>query len=548
MGKNIKLSFPAILLLGASLMQGQTIKEVVEHTISNNPKIMSTAKNNEAYRLYIDEAEGGYLPKLDLTAYVGVKNTKTNPDAGNNTSNTDRGYNAQLDFEQLIYDGGLTSGQIDEAQFRYSSNKYLNDSIVDDIIYDSLDSYLNLVKYKNRVAVANESLSVYNEYFQTAKETAEISGIALHESQVNAKIHYANNKLYQDTNNLLRATSSFKKNVGMEDDGKSCRPNLDVSAIPSTLKDYIDQVLLSSPKILEQVENIKEQRAILNQSDASFFPTLKFKAQGIYDKSLITTDEQTNVYSARIELTYNLLNGGSDKAQSAREKAFLAEAQTTLDTVTSEVIDEATAAYNAYMYAKKREEELSKYITDNQEILGYYKDQFEGGTRTFIDVLNIERDLISAKEELIDIQYDLDAAYFNIFKNLGTIKESVLSSNNDTCTETKVPAKVEPVKEEVASEEVQALLAEDTVKPVQTEEMIIGTYAVYFVAHKDITDTQKAIDKMQEAIGPDYKIKVEPARGLQSGVIYNLKDMKTAKEVRAMARKLYADSYIIKVK
>lgn len=548
MGKNIKLSFPAILLLSASLMQGQTIKEVVEHTISNNPKIMATVKNNEAYRLYIDEAEGGYLPRLDLTAYVGVKNSKTNPDAGNNTSNTDRGYNAQLDFEQLIYDGGLTTGQIDEAQFRYSSNKYLNDSIIDDIIYDSLDSYLNLVKYKNRVAVAEESLSVYNEYFQTAKETAEISGIALHESQVNAKIHYANNKLYQDTNNLLRATSSFKMNVGIDDDGKSCRPNLDVKAMPATLKEYIEQVLLSSPKILEQVENIKEQRAILNQSDAAFFPTLKFKAQGIYDKSLVTTDEQTNVYSARIELTYNLLNGGSDKAQSAREKAFLAESQKTLDTVTSEVIDEATSAYNAYAYAKKREAELSKYITDNQEILGYYKDQFEGGTRTFIDVLNIERDLISAKEELIDIQYDLDSAYFNIFKNLGTIKESVLSSNNDTCTETKVPAKAEPVKEEVASEEVQALLADDTAKPAQTEEMIVGTYAVYFVAYKDIADTQKAIEKMQEAVGPDYKIKVEPARGLQSGVIYNLEDMKTAKEVRAMARKLYADSYIIKVK
>jgi hypothetical protein len=111
-----------------------------------------------------------------------------------------------------------------------------------------------------------------------------------------------------------------------------------------------------------------------------------------------------------------------------------------------------------------------------------------------------------------------------------------------------MPAKAEPVKEEVASEEVQALLADDTAKPAQTEEMIVGTYAVYFVAHKDIADTQKAIDKMQEAVGPDYKIKVEPARGLQSGVIYNLEDMKTAKEVRAMARKLYADSYIIKVK
>ena len=541
---SVKLSVPAIALLVGLSVQASTIKEVVEHTMSNNPKIMSTLKNNDAYRLYIDEAKGGYHPKLDLTAYVGTKQTRTNPDLGNNVKDSGDGYNVQLDLEQLIYDGGLTSGQIEEAQFRYNSNKYLNESIVDDIIFDSIDSYLNLVKYKNRLDISKNSLEIYNNYLVTAKQTEEISGEALQKAQVNAKIHYANNSFYQDTNNSLRAASSFKKNVGMEEDGKSCRPNLDTSVVPASLKELIDQVLVKNPLILEQVENIKEQRAILNQKDASFYPTIKFRAQAIYDDELLGENESTRITSARIELAYNIFNGNKDKSSSLREKMFLEESQKTLDTVTSDIVDLTTAAYNTYIYSQKRVVELEAYIKDNEDILSIYKDQFEGGTRTFIDVLNIERDLASARQDLVDAQYDLDSSYFEITKNLGLIKESVLNSNNDTCTETKpeVAPKVEKV--ETTSEDIQAMLAEE---PAQ-EEMKVGTYAVYFVAHKNLAKTQKAIEEMKAVIGSDYQMKAEEARGLQSAVIYNLETMSLAKDIRAKAATVYSDAYIRKIK
>lgn len=55
---------------------------------------------------------------------------------------------------------------------------------------------------------------------------------------------------------------------------------------------------------------------------------------------------------------------------------------------------------------------------------------------------------------------------------------------------------------ETSTKEVQTLLADD--KPakatVRSDEMIIGTYAVYFVAHKDINQTEKAIEKMKKLL------------------------------------------------
>ena len=538
-----RLSIPTIMLLGASLVQANTIKEVVEHTMSNNPKIISTLKNNEAYRLYIDEAEGGYYPTLDLTAYVGTEKEKLNPDNSSSTKNSTKGYNAQLDLEQLIYDGGLTNGAIDEAQYRYNSNKFLNQSIVDGIIYSSIDSYLNLVKYNSRVDISKQSLSIYGDYLTTAKETEEISGEALQKAQVNAKIHYANNTLYQEMNSSLTAKSSFKKNVGMESDGKSCRPNLDNSMIPASQKELVDQVILKNPLILEQIENIKEQRAILNQQDASFYPTIKFKAQAVYDKDLIDEDVKTQTYSAKIELAYNIFNGNKDKTSSIREKVFLDEAQKTLDTVTSDVVDTATTAYNTYKYSAKRVGELKAYIQDNENILSIYKDQFEGGTRTFIDVLNIERDLVSAKKDLVDAQYDLDSSYYEITNSLGQIKESVLNTNNDVCTEAKPLEKKSVEKMETTSDELQEMLANSA---DAYPEKISGTYALYIVAYKNTLLAEKSLEKAKTIIGDSVNAKIESTRGFNSVVIYNVS---SKDEIKTIQSKLDADfpgSYIRK--
>jgi len=545
---SMKLSIPAILLLSISSLQGNTIKEVVEFTMGNNPKVSSILKNNEAYRLYIDEAKGGYYPKIDLTTYAGIKRSFENPDSGDNVDSRSDGLNAQLDFEQLIYDGGLTTGMVNEAQYRYTSNRYANDSIINDIIFDSIDSYLNLVRYKSRLLVSENGLSIYGTYLKTADDTQDITGETLQISEVNSKIHYERNQMHEDQKNRLRAVSSFKKNVGIEPDGKSCRPNLDESKIPATLKELIDLAIVKSPSILEQIENIEEQRSILNQEGATFYPTLKFKAQALYDEDLDEAYQTSRVYTAKIELAYNIFNGNQDKVSKARERVFLEEAQKTLDTVTNEVIDQITTAYNTYQYSKKRIEELRAYMIDNRKILAGYKDQFEGGTRTFIDVLNVERDLVSAKRELLEAQYDLDSSYFEIFKYLGNIEEVVLSSNNDECTQTKpklnFPVIEESTKKMDVSEDVKDMLSTPKEETMVSDN---GSYVLYLVAYKDPSKSQNDLLKAKSLLGDEYTLSLVESRGYTSVAVRNIATKKELNDVKNSLSESFPGAYGIKL-
>jgi len=432
MKKIIKLSIPTLLIL-ATTSQAISLKEVVKETINNNTEIQSSIINNQANRLYIDEQMGGYYPKVDLTANVSKEKTKTN-----STSVTDNGSNIQLDLEQLIYDGGLTIGKIGEAKHKYMSNKYSNDNKKEFVLLDSIKAYLNMVQSEEKIALTKDNLNIYESYLKIAKDNESINGEALDKFQASAKLQYAKDRFLLEKNINSSAISQFEKNVGIKPQGLNCSPNIDTMSLPASAKVAVRDSIKQNLSILEQIENINEQRTILNQADSANLPTLKFKLQGVHDKDLLTSNTDTKIYTAKIELTYNLYNGGSDKAASQKQKLFLIESQKALDTISNDIAAKVSVAYNTYTTAENRIKELEQYISDNKEILAIYKDQFEAGTRSFIDVLNVEGDLYNSKLTLVDAKYQLLNAYYEVFAYLSKLEEHVLSSADQVCTEMNV--------------------------------------------------------------------------------------------------------------
>ena len=496
----IKYSIPALLLLSATAVNATTIKEVVQHTLVNNPQIQSSMKNDEAFKLYVDEARGGYTPQVDLTAELTKKRTKTDPDntTASNTNNYTDGHNLRLDIEQLLYDGGLTDGLVDEATYKGTSNKFANDTIRNEVLLEAVSSYLNMVKYEERMKLSQDNLNTHEGYLKTAKETEEINGEALDRVQTSAKIYLAKSNYLEEKANNKKAISTFEKNVGMSPEGKSCRPNINTSKVSEDLALLVKDALAQNSDILEQVENIKEQREVVNQTSAAFIPTLKFKAQAIEDKDLITNDTETRVYTGKIELTYNIWSGGSDQAVKDREKLFLMESQQTLDTVTKSVTDKLTSSYITYQTAQEKIIELERYIEDNKQIVLIYQDQFEAGTRTFIDVLNVEGDLYNSRLSLVNAQFDLYQSYYEIMTYLSMIQDNVMSANDQVCTDTPMPKKV-MVKSD--DSEMKAMMSEGAAGGTLIED-IAAEFASEIDGEKVILNKETGMFRINELATP----------------------------------------------
>jgi outer membrane protein, adhesin transport system len=543
----ITYSLSALAFIMSSSLNATTIKDVVEHTLVSNQDIVSKSINNDAFKKYIDEQEGGYYPKIDLTAAVGVKDQNETVSGNSRTDTNHNGGNLQLDLEQLLYDGNLTPSLVEEAQARYSANKLKNSDDVENILFDGINAYLNILKYDERIKASKENLLVHEDYLSIATQTERINGEILDKVQTKAKIHSAKSNLFEETNNKSAATSSFVKNVGMPIDNNICKPVLNEGKIPATLEALQKSALENNYKILEQIESIKQQRAAIEKEKAGFLPTLKFKLQSLYDNDFADNEVKTNTYTAKVELKYNIFNGMVNSNRTEREVLFLKEVQAKLDVVTKSVLDEVTVAYETYNTAKKQIVELQQFIEENKQIISIYKDQFDAGTRNFIDVLNVEGDLYNSKLALINTEFTMYTAYYNILKATSSLQTTVVSSENQACEQVTTNKKAN-----AADTSVQSLLAEDTatttVETAKPAALTSGEYALLLESYTTNASAKMAVDTLG-ALPADVKSKIVANKnGSYTVALYNIDGLQNALELKNQFAAKFPKSYYIKKK
>ena len=132
--------------------------------------------------------------------------------------------------------------------------------------------------------------------------------------------------------------------------------------------------------------------------------------------------------SFKIQLTYNLFNGFRGKNKYLQEKTFLKEAQILLDSLTNKIKKESALRHFTFFNIENKIKYLKNYIIYNKEILSIYHQQFEGGTRTFLDLVNQETEVFKAKNDLIEQEFLHFKNYYKILKDLGLVTKTIFAA------------------------------------------------------------------------------------------------------------------------
>ncbi|MGB5794040.1 TolC family outer membrane protein [Poseidonibacter sp.] len=433
--KRIFLSILSANLVLTSLY-ATSLKDVVIKTIDNNSDILSEKFNKEAYKKYIDEEKGDYLPTLDFNGYIEDSTTRLNRDDQINDPSKAKkdGWNASLSLEQILYDGGKTPSEVEEFRHKYYSNKFRSDRRVEEIIRTSIDSYIDLVKYQELMDISENNIKVHGNYLEIAQEKEKISGEILESFQVNSKKHFVIDRYLEQKILKNEANNKFEELTSQKIEGNICRPILDEKYIPNSLEKIIEEALRKNTKILETIEKIKEQREIVVQTNAKNLPELLFQWQMSWDNDLSEAENgREDINRVRLVLNWNLFEGGKTRNAKIKEKLFLLEQQKVLDTITNEVIREVKTSYLNYFDTKAKVENIKKFVQDNKNIKDIYFKQLADGTRTFIDILNAESELFRSQVTAIEEEYRLYALYYDLLAHRNMLSDAILMSDNQIC-------------------------------------------------------------------------------------------------------------------
>ena len=475
------LKFTCISILVSGSLHAMSLKESVEKVLATNPEIIAEKNNQEAFKKYIDEREANYLPRIDVDGRLEKSNSDKkydHPNSGNfpDGSSQEDGYNFGIALNQMLYDGNLTPSQVAEAKHNDLANKYRTQKNIDNVVYETITAYKDFVQYNEMLDLTKDMITTNEENLQIAKEKESISGEVLETYQVDSKLSFVKEKYLEEKDLKSSKISTFKRYVGVEPSGNECRPLIQLKKIPDNLQQIVELAVLKNNEIQQQIETIKAQREKIAQADSKFLPNLNLELKALTDSDLALNEEgKENQAYGRINLSWNLYNGGGDYAVSKQAELFLAEEKQRLDAVTNKIVESIKVNYQRFMKNKERIAVLKDYVVANENIVEVYKSEFESGTRTFVDILDAQTVLYEAKKSLVAREYDLYTNYYDILNTLGMLTSTVLESG-DGCSDDKALSTITSVQKQsssatqsnqTVSSELGALLGDE--KPVTKE-------------------------------------------------------------------------------
>ncbi|MEA5672560.1 TolC family protein, partial [Pseudomonas sp. MH2] len=102
------------LALAASIAQAQTLPQAMQQALDVHPEIQAGVNARTAADYQLRAAQGGYLPRVDMTAGYGREGSDS-PSTSHRWETLNRG-ESSIRLRQMVFDGFATSSEVGRQQ------------------------------------------------------------------------------------------------------------------------------------------------------------------------------------------------------------------------------------------------------------------------------------------------------------------------------------------------------------------------------------------------------------------------------------------------
>ena len=413
----MKLSYIIPILITVTL-QAETLDNVLNNAIKANPDVNRQLKYYESVLQDLEIAKSGNLPTLDYQGSVGEERTKReNSDSLNLTH-----YNNTITLRQNLFNGFQTTSEIEQNEARISSAAY---SVIDSanrLSYETIKSYLEVLKENELVTLYNENVKNHEDILSRIKERTDAGiGRQSEVQQTKSRLSLAHANLIVQQNNYQDTLTNYLFNVGRHFNEKSyATPTLDYK-FPDTIDEATKTAIQNNPALKVMRSNILAKKAEHRRSKSGFYPIIDAVVNQDWSDNVDGvkgTKESTDAY---LTLRYNLYRGGADEAEKLKTLASIQEESEALNKTRRDIVKATRLSYMAYKTYEAQIEYLNVHVTTSQETLNSYIDEYSLGRRDLLAILDAQKEYNTARQTLTRAKYDLLISQYRLLSNMNVL-------------------------------------------------------------------------------------------------------------------------------
>jgi len=402
-----------VLLLSATQAGAQAtdpLRAAVEKAVMSNPEVTARFHAYRAANDAMDVARAAYRPRLDLSANVGHDSdriTTRDPESQSFSRN-----GAALSLTQLLWDGLGTKRDVDRAGHDKLARYFELLDTTEQTALEAARAYYDVLRFRRLVQLAEDNY-VQHKYASLQIQSRVKAGVGrgVDLEQANARLALAESNLSTEVANLHDVTARYQRVVGELPPKQMPLPAPLAKSLPGTADAAMNEAIHRSAAVSASIENLRSARSTAQVRESAYQPRVEARLRSGAGNNFDSIRDQKRDSSAEIVLNWNLYNGGADQARVRQQLNVLQQAADLRDRACRDTRQTTAIAFNDTRKLVEQLELLDRNTLAIEKARDAYRQQFDIGQRSLLDLLNAENEVYTAKRAYANAEYDLGVAY-----------------------------------------------------------------------------------------------------------------------------------------
>ena len=403
---------------------GQTLEEALGIAYKGNPTLLAKRAELRATDEGVPQAISEWRPSLTAASSGGrTENTSSSRTESKSNFNP---HSASVTLSQSLYSGGKTTAAIGSAENTVLAGRAALLGVEQRVLMDAVKAYVNVYRSLavldlriNNEAVLKRQLEATTDRF----EVGEITRTDVYQAQ--ARLAKTTADRIQAEGDLVTSRATYQNVIG-EAPVSLNSPTMELN-LPSSGEETIKLALAQNPDVTSAEFNERASQNNINKVKGELLPSLDLS--GTASRSLNASGLKTSLetYSAKVTLSVPLYKSGSvySRLRSARQTA--SKRLREIDAARRNATETATRAWQTLQTSRARIVSINVQIRASEVALEGVQREASVGSRTVLDVLDAEQELLDAKVSIVTAQRDETIARFELKSAIGEMTATQLA-------------------------------------------------------------------------------------------------------------------------
>ena len=408
------------LISSVSLMGGlvdktsaETLNESLVRAYNSNPKLIAERSKVRAIDEKVSQAMAKRRPEIRVSGNYGYRKISRKYGSGASTDISNQPQSIDLAISQNLFRGYRTQAELNIAENKVAAAR---SSLIDaeqSIFLEVVDTFVTVLRDDAVLDLQNKNVVVIKQQLQAVRDRFDVgeltrTDVAQGESRLARAIAdkasaFANAQKSRAELHKLTGNSALSLN----------QPSLPDS-LPGSVSDTVALALNNNPQIVTAEFNERAARHAIKVAEGHLLPTVTVDAILAREKDIISSGNQDTKSTLRARFSIPIFQSGAEYSLIREAKQTASRRLSELAISRRFVENRARDAWENFMVAQARITSFEVAVRAQEIAFEGVEQESKVGSRTILDVLDAEQELLDSKVKLENAKRVLIVSGFSL--------------------------------------------------------------------------------------------------------------------------------------